>query len=106
MQLDVICVLAACVSVLPLIGAEIHGTVTVSRTRAPWADAVLILAAPGERHQTTPESDGTYVFNGLNGASSYRLSVSAEGFRAVELGPFRLDVIPVMQVDVGLELAT
>lgn len=90
---------------VPVIAADLSGTVTASINGTPVFDARVVLRGPGGLRQTTStDAQGVYRFTGLDPSLRYTVDVEARGFNA-----FSQDVqmsSPSRSFDVILDLTT
>src|SRR5438093_4480599 len=96
---------------LPAIGlaqviASVNGTVTdASQSAVAGAQLVLRSTQTGESRQTTSSEEGYFTFADL-ARGEYHLTVTAQGFRELHLGPLALTVGQQMTVRPKLEIGT
>ena len=103
-----ICTLIALLPGIALaqVSGTINGTVTdASQAAVPGAQLVLRNTQTGASRQTTSSDEGYFTFADLV-RGEYKLTVTAQGFRELHLGPLALTVGQQMTVRPKLEIGT
>ncbi|HEX6896923.1 MAG TPA: carboxypeptidase-like regulatory domain-containing protein, partial [Bryobacteraceae bacterium] len=99
-----------------LLGSALHaqtsstGALTVTATDptgavVPGASVTITAAATGTTRSHATESNGSYTFT-LLPPGDYRVSISASGFKPVELSRVTVNVSETHSVNQGLEVGT
>src|SRR5262245_21420224 len=103
-----ICVLTVLLPAIALaqVSGSMNGTVTdASPAAVAGAQLVLRSVQTGESRQTTSSEEGYFTFADL-ARGEYNLTVTAQGFRELHLGPLALTVGQQMTVRPKLEIGT
>lgn len=96
--------LVATIAPAQTITGSIRGTVTdQSGAAVPKADVTATNVATGVNTSTTADSGGAYNFQFLP-IGSYLITATASGFKTASVGPLKLEIDQIAQVNIKLEV--
>jgi hypothetical protein len=100
----------ACVLTLlaaPAVAADLHGTVTAVLDSSPIPGARVVLNGPNDSEQVAvTDSQGAFLFTGLDPAAKYSVDVTAQGFKPFARDRVRDYVVEARPLDVRLALSS